>query len=54
MILRYAEGVKNPERFLAFTGHTQEEFEQLLPSCEAAWEEHRAMYHHVRSKKRTR
>jgi len=45
MILRYEEVVKNPERFLAFTGHTQEEFEQVLPSFEAAWEEHRATYH---------
>jgi hypothetical protein len=45
MILRYEEVVKNPERFLAFTGHTQEAFAQLLPSFEAAWEEHRATYH---------
>jgi hypothetical protein len=53
MILRYEEVVKNPERLLAFTGHTQEEFEQLLPSFEAAWEEHRATYHRaVESRKR--
>lgn len=45
MILRYEAVVKNPERFLAFTGHTHEEFEQLLPSFEVAWEEHRSTHH---------
>lgn len=45
MILCYEELVKNPERLLALTGHTQEEIEQLLPSFEVAWEEHRATHH---------
>lgn len=45
MLLRLEELLKNPERFLAFTGLTQEEFEQLLPSFEAAWDEHRKNYH---------
>lgn len=45
MILRYEELSKNPERLLAFTGHTRKEFEQLLPSFEVAWEQHRAREH---------
>lgn len=53
MILRYEELVKNPERLLALTGHTQEEIEQLLPSFEVAWEEHRVTHHRpVESRKR--
>jgi Helix-turn-helix of DDE superfamily endonuclease len=45
MLLRYDELVQNPERLLAWTGLNQAEIAQLLPSFEAAWEEHRRSYH---------
>lgn len=45
MLLRYEDLMRNPERLLAFTGLRQEEVEQLLPSFEAAWEEHRTNHH---------
>lgn len=45
MLLRYEEVKQKPRQLLGLTGLKQAEFDQLLASFEAAWEQHRLEYY---------
>ena len=52
-MLSYKKTKKNPKRFLALTGVTVEEFEELLGAFQAAWEEY-IQREHIDGKERQR